>query len=112
MASDEVQGRGDPRFLRDLLWDCFLFGLHAEGIRKRLLIESNLTFAKVIEVAQCVKTASEDAQQPLVQRLVVSQPRPLLSQIFVIVVVRRTTKQVTVSLRKLLVIIMCGKKAT
>ena len=51
-------------FLEDSLRDRFVFGLRAEGIRKRLLTESNLTFAKAIEVAQSVETASKDAQQP------------------------------------------------
>ena len=51
-------------FLEDSLRDRFVFGLRAEGIRKRLLTESNLTFATAIEVAQSVETASKDAQQP------------------------------------------------
>ena len=51
-------------FLEESLRDRFVFGLRAEGIRKRLLTEPNLTFAKAIEIAQSVETASKDAQQP------------------------------------------------
>ena len=54
-------------FLEDSLRDRFVFGLRAEGIRKRLLSESKLTFAKAIEIAQSVETASKDAQQPMKQ---------------------------------------------
>ena len=50
-------------FLEESLCDCFVFGLRAEGIRKRLLTEPNLTFAKAIKIAQSVETASKDAQQ-------------------------------------------------
>ena len=50
-------------FLEDSLRDRFVFGLRAEGIRKRLLTEPKLTFAKAIEIAQSVETASKDAQQ-------------------------------------------------
>jgi len=50
-------------FLEDSLRDRFVFGLHAEGIRKRLLTEPKLTFAKAIEIAQSVETAAKDAQQ-------------------------------------------------
>ena len=51
-------------FLEESLRDRFVFGLRAEGIRKRLLTKPNLTFAKAIEIAQSVETASKDAQQP------------------------------------------------
>ena len=51
-------------FLEDSLCDHFVYGLRAEGIRKRLLAESNLTFAKAIEVAHSVEMTSKDAQQP------------------------------------------------
>ena len=50
-------------FLKDLLRDRFVFGLHPKGIRKRLLTESNLTFVKTIEIAQSVETASKDAHE-------------------------------------------------
>ena len=54
-------------FLEDSLRDRFVFGLCAEGLRKRLLMESNLTFVKAIEMVQSVEMVSKDAQQPLDQ---------------------------------------------
>ena len=90
-------------FLEESLRDRFVFGLRAEGIRKRLLTEPNLTFAKAIEIAQSVETASKDAQQPFehVSSKINSVPAPTPTKpIPVIVVVRQTTSQVTASSRK------------
>ena len=50
-------------YLEESLRDRFVCGLHTEGTRKRLLIESNLTFAKALEIAQSLETAAKDAQQ-------------------------------------------------
>ena len=38
-------------------------GLRVESTRKQLLTKKNLTFAKVLEIAQNLETATKDAQQ-------------------------------------------------
>jgi hypothetical protein len=39
----------------------FVYGLKHEHIQKRLLTESDLTFAKAVEIAVAMETATKDA---------------------------------------------------
>ena len=56
-------------FLQESLRDRFVCGLRSESARKRLLTEDKLTFAKAIELAQSLETASKDAQMKSTEQL-------------------------------------------
>ena len=49
-------------FLDESLRDGFVCGLRSESVRKHLFKEEKLTFAKAVDLAQTLETASKDAQ--------------------------------------------------
>ena len=49
-------------FLDESLRDRFVCGLRSESVRKHLFKEEKLTFAKAVDLAQTLETASKDAQ--------------------------------------------------
>lgn len=49
--------------LSETLRDRFLCGMRDEGVQKRLLTKTDLTFAKALETAEIAERAAKDAEQ-------------------------------------------------
>ena len=50
-------------YLDEALRDRFVCGLRSEAVQKKLLTETNLTFAKAVEIAHSAESATENARQ-------------------------------------------------
>ena len=85
--------------------------LRTEGTKKRLLTEKKLTFESALELAQSLETTLKDAQQEKDEAsgFVHNAATPKRGKVACyITVARRSTRQVSVRLKKLLAT-TCGK---